>query len=203
MSILNLKAIPLHQVADRAKELLAQYRVILQVPKVQIVHSGSGGLRWKCPQAGLIKINFDGAVCSKANMSGVGAVIKHDKGAILASCSEKIPQAYNADEIEALAARKALSFAADLGVQSAILEGDSLGLIQALKSEGHSLAPTGLLIEDVKMLASNYVRLSYFHIKRNGNRITHSLMKYALRIPDFQVWMEDAHRILFRFYSWM
>ena len=203
MSILNLKAIPLHQVADRAKELLAQYRVILQVPKVQIVHSGSEGLRWKCPQAGLIKINFDGAVCSKANMSGVGAVIKDDKGAILASCSEKIPQAYNADEIEALAARKALSFAADLGFQSAILEGDSLGLIQALKSEEHSLAPTGLLIDDVKMLASNYVRLSYFHIKRNGNRITHSLMKYALRIPDFQVWMEDAHRILFRFYSWM
>ena len=203
MSILNLKAISLHQVADRAKELLAQYRVILQVPKVQIVHSGSEGLRWKCPQAGLIKINFDGAVCSKANMSGVGAVIKDDKGAILASCSEKIPQAYKADEIEELATRKALSFAAELGFQSASLEGDSLGLIQALKSEEHSLAPTGLLIEDVKMLASNYVRLSNSHIKRNSNRVAYSLVKYALRIPYSKYGRKISHRKLFRFYSWV
>ena len=164
---------------------------------MQIVHNGSEGLRWKCLQAGLIKINFDGAVCSKANMSCVGVVIRDDKGAILASCLEKIPQVYKADEIEALAARKALSFAAELGFRSAILEGDSLGLIQALKLEEHSLAPTGLLIEDVRMLASNYVRLSYSHIKRNGNRVTHSLAKYVLRIPDLQVWMEDAHCILF------
>ena len=46
---------------------------------------------------------------------------------------------------------KALSFAFELGSQRANPEGDSLGLIQALKTEKHSLSPTGLLIEDVKM----------------------------------------------------
>ena len=102
-----------------------------------------------------------------------------------------------------MAARKALSFAAELGFQSDILEGDSLGLIQALKSEGHSLAPTGLLIEDVKMLASNYVRLSYSHIKRNSNRVAYSLVKYALRIPDSKYGRKISHRIFFRFYSWV
>ena len=150
---------------------------------MQIVHSGSEGLRWKCPQAGLIKINFDGAVCSKANMSGVGAVIKDDKGAILASCSEKIPQAYKADEIEALAALKALSFVHELNFRSAILEGDSLGLIQALKSKEHTLSPLGLLVEDVKVFASNFVRLLYSHIKRNDNSVVHNLAKHAIRIP--------------------
>ena len=184
---LNLQVIPLHQVADQAKELLAQYRVNLQVPKVQLMNSGSRGSRWRCPQVGLVKINFDGAVCSEANMSGIGVVIKDDKGAVLASCSEKIPRAYKADEIEALVTMKALSFAFELGFWSAILEGDSLGLIQALKSEEQSLAPTGLLIEDVKMFANNYVRLLYSHIKRNGNRVAHNLAKNALRIPDFQV----------------
>ena len=82
---------------------------------------------------------------------------------------------------------KALSFAFELGSRRANPEGDSLGLIQALKTEEHSLSPTGLLIEDVKMFANNYVRLLYSHIKRNGNRLAHSLMKNALRIPDFQV----------------
>ena len=118
-------------------------------------------------------------------------VIRDSNGAVLASCSQKIPQAYKVEEIEALAALKALSSALELGFQSAILESDSLGLIQALKSEECSLSPTGLLIEDVKMFANNFVRLLYSHIKRNDNRVAHSLAKNALYIPDFQVWMED------------
>ena len=63
----------------------------------------------------------------------------------------------------------------------------TLGLIQALKSEEHSLSPMGLLVEDVKVFANNYVRLLYSHIKRNGNSVAHSLAKHALRILDFQV----------------
>ena len=54
------------------------------------------------------------------------------------------------------------------------------------------LSPTGLLIEDVKRVANSYARLLYSHVKRNGNRIAHSLVKNALRILDFQVWMEDV-----------
>ena len=104
----------------------------------------------------------------------------------------KIPQAYKVEEIKVLVALKALSFAFELGFRSAILEGDSLGLIQALKSEERSLSHTGLLIEDVKMFSNNFVRLLYSHIKRNSNTIAHSLAKNALCILDFQVWMEDV-----------
>ena len=121
--------------------MLAQYRENLQVPNVQAITNGSGGTRWSCPPSGLVKINFDGAIFGASNMSNIGVVIRDSNGAILASCSQKIPQAYKAEEIEALAALKALSFAFELGFRSAILEGDSLRLIQALKSEEHSLSP--------------------------------------------------------------
>ena len=43
----------------------------------------------------------------------------------------------------------------------------------------------------MKVLANNFVRLLYSHIKRNGNRVAPSLARNALYIPDFQVWMED------------
>ena len=82
--------------------------------------------------------------------------------------------------------------ASDLGFQNAILEGDSLGLIKALKAEDHNLSPWGLLVEDVKLVANSFVSLSYSHIKRNGNSVAHNLAKHAIRIPDFQVWMEDV-----------
>ena len=59
-------------------------------------------------------------------------------------------------------------------------------------AEDHNLSPLGLLVEDVKLFAKNFVRLSYSHIKRSGNSVAHNLAKHAIRIPDFQVWMEDV-----------
>ena len=50
---------------------------------------------------------------------------------------------------EALAAARALEFAAELGINHAVLEGDSLMLIQALKNGCVDLFPCGLLLDDV------------------------------------------------------
>ena len=96
-------------------------------------------------------------------------------------------QAYKAEEIEALAAWKALMFAHELGFQSVILEGDALGLIQALKSQEQNVCPLGLLVEDVKVYSNHFRRVLYSHIKRNGNSIAHSLAKHAISILDLQV----------------
>ena len=159
---------------------------------MQLGSSGIGGTRWSPLQAGFVKINFDGTVFGNSNSSSVGAVIQYHNGAIMASCAEKLNQAYKAEEIEAFATLKALQFAFDLGFQNAKLEGDSLGLIKALKEEDHNLSPLGLLVKDVKLAANNFVSLSYSHIKRNGNSVAHILAKHAIRIPDFQVWMEDV-----------
>ena len=101
--------------AEHTKEVLTQYRENLQVSNVQVITNGSGGTRWRCPLAGLVKINFDGAIFGASNMSNIGVVIRDSNGAVLASCSQKIPQACKAEEIEVLAAHKALSFVFELG----------------------------------------------------------------------------------------
>ena len=139
-----------------------------------------------------MKINFDGAFFSELNQSDVGVVIRDNIGAMLASCSKKLHQAYKPDEVEALVALKVVTLARDLGFQKAILEGDSLSLIKALKSTNDSLSPIHLLVDDVKWVASSFERLVYSYVKRNNNRVAHSLAKNALCIPDLQVWMEDV-----------
>nr|XP_023875864.1 uncharacterized protein LOC111988307 [Quercus suber] len=189
---LNLQSSPLHQVAEQARTMFAQYQVTTWTAELRLGSSGIGGTRWRPLQAGFVKINFDGAVFGNSNSSGVGAVIRNHYGAVMASCAEKLNQAYKAEEIEALAALKVLQFTYDLGFQKAILEGDLLGLIKALKAEDHNLSPLGLLVEDVKLVANNFVSLSYSHIKRSGNSVAYNLAKHAIRIPDFQVWTEDA-----------
>ena len=146
-----------------------------------------------------MKVNFDGAVFGESNKSGVGVVIRDNNGAVLVSCSEKLTQAYKAEETEILAARKSLMFAHELGFQRIILEGDALGLIQALKSQEQNLSPLGLLVGDVKLYSNHFQKVLYSHVKRNGNSVAHNLAKHAICIPDFQVWMEDIPSLIVSF----
>ena len=101
----------------------------------------------------VVKLNFDGAVCSKNKRAGVGVVVRDTNGLVLASCAKPVPQPYKAAEVESLAAAKALSFATELGFRRVILEGDSLEVIQALRENDQSLTPMGLLLEDIRMLS--------------------------------------------------
>ena len=91
--------------------------------------------RWVSPPANLVKINLDGAVFSKDNFFGVGAMIRDENGLVLGSCTKRLPQAYSVVEVEALAAKIALALAKDLGVTRVILEGDSMVVIKALREE--------------------------------------------------------------------
>jgi len=91
-----------------------------------------------------------------------------------------------------MAAATALVFASELGVRRAILEGDSMAVIKALKEFDYPLTPSGLLPEDVRMVSQRFDTMLYFHTKREGNSLAHSLARNAINILDFLVWMEDV-----------
>ena len=141
--------------------------------------------RWVPLPVNLVKINFDDAVFSKDNFFGVGAVIRDENGLVLGLCTKRLPQAYNAVEVEALAATTTLALAKDLGLTRVILEGDSPVVIKALRKEEQLLSPTGLLLEDVRMLSQSFQKLLYSHTKREGNSVAYSLARYANSIPNF------------------
>lgn len=83
-------------------------------------------------------------------------------------------QAYSGVEVEALAAAMALSFALDIGISRAVLEGDSWVVIKALMDDDSALASYGLLVDDVKVLSKNFTQLLYPHTKGGGNSVAHS-----------------------------
>ena len=134
-----------------------------------------------------MKINFDGAVFSGENKSGIRVVIRDCSGSVLASSSKKLPHALTGSEAEALAAVTALYFANELGVNKAVLEGDSMEVIKALTQTKRILSSIGPWIDDSKVLASDFVQLQYSHVRRECNRLAHSLARYAVDILDFLV----------------
>ena len=100
--------------------------------------------------------------------SGLGVIIRNQEGLVIASMSTRLPQQLQPIEIEALAASKALEFAREVGISKAILEGDSLLVMKALKTKNAGLAPFGLLIQDSLTLSSGFSKLSYSHTKREA-----------------------------------
>lgn len=93
-------------------------------------------------------LNFDGAVFNSDNKSGVGVVIRDCKGHMIASLAQVLPQAYDALEIEALAAHRALEFGLEVGINEAVLKGDCQAIMHALKEGGSNLASVKPLILD-------------------------------------------------------
>ena len=119
-------------------------------------------------------------------------MIRDHRGQVIASCSNLVHQQLCSNDIEAMAAACALSFALEVGVKRAILEGDSLNVIKGLMKEETMLVPLGLLIEDAKRLSHSFDELCYSHTKRECNVLAHNLARYAVSIPNFIVWMEDV-----------
>ena len=139
----------------------------------------------------MVKINFDRAIFSGENKSGIGVVIRDSSGSVIASYSKKIPYAFSNCEVEALAAATALSFVVEIGINKAVLEGDSLVVIKALIKPESPLSSIGPWIEDSKIFSNNFSQLLYSRTRRECNKVAHSLARYGIDIPDFLVWMED------------
>ena len=85
--------------------------------------------------------------------SGIGVVIRDSRGLVIASCSKVVHQVLGACDVEAMAAMWALSFASDVGVKRAVLEGDSMAVILGLREDGKVLVPYELLLEDTRILS--------------------------------------------------
>ena len=83
-------------------------------------------------------------------------------------------------ELEALAALKALEFAADLGLIFVVLEGDSEILMNALMDNSLLLASFGLLIQDIKAYAEFFRCISFSHVHKEGNIVAHNLAIMSL-----------------------
>jgi len=100
----------------------------------------------------VFKVNFDAAVFSELNCSGFGAIIRNDRGEVMAAMSIKRPHVTCSEEAEILACKKALEFFVDAGFSNVILEWDNETVMRAVSSSSWTHSWLGNVYEDVKWL---------------------------------------------------
>ena len=79
------------------------------------------------------------------------------------------------EDVEAMAWRKAVTLAGELGLQDVVFEGDCEVVFKHLTTADSSWASFGHITDEVRALASNMLTTSFSHIKRSGNAVAESL----------------------------
>jgi hypothetical protein len=111
---------------------------------------------------------------------------------VIATLSQKIHGTHSVEMIEALAARRAILFAKEVGVFDAEFEGDAENVIRDLGSTDPIHTPYGLVLEDAKAMLQEFQRFSLSHTRRSGNSVAHALARRASECNNSLVWMEEV-----------
>ena len=165
------KPFPLSQIIPSARQLLQEFNEVH--PSVQAQNSNPQQLRpkWEPPPTSLLKINFDGAIFRETEEAGLGVVVQDSHGQVLASLVEKIKLPSCSDEVEALAAVRAITLAMDLNLPSFIVKRDSEVVISTLRSEEDSFSSFGHLISSIKHFLVSCNCVSFSHTRRSGTQL--------------------------------
>ncbi|GMY05131.1 putative ribonuclease h protein [Fagus crenata] len=147
---------------------------------------------WSPPPLGLYKTNFDGAVFQDTQEAGIGVIIRDSNGLIIASLAQKIPYPGSVELVEALAARRAVTFAFEIGAWKTEFEGDSEKIIKAIIRKEPILTPYSHIIEDIRCAEEKFQWFLFKHTRREGNKAAHALARLAKCSNDTDVWLETA-----------
>lgn len=185
---LNEVACPLHCIVQLSKERKAGFQNLhpISLKQQHAMHT-----KWESPDLGIYKVNYDGATFTGTGRAGLGVVIRNSGGAIIASLSQQIPQPTTVAQVEALATRRTVEFGLEIGITSAVFEGDSDTISKDLNNPDQSLSLLEHLIEDVKMLTPFLNCISFTYVGRQGNRVAHALVRWV-NSPSLTFWMEDV-----------
>ena len=180
-------------VMHRALELLQEYRDVQSVnPRMAVRRMD---LRWKPPDSGVYKINFDGALFLEQRCAGLGVVVRDSVGLVMAALSQRVRLPGSANVVEALAARRAICFAQELSLHNVVIEGDSLKVIEAIIDTRPVQTLYGHIIDEIRLLSSSFI-CNFLHVNRKGNKLAHALARRAVLSVDTDVWIEELPRDL-------
>ncbi|XP_075645521.1 uncharacterized protein LOC142616586 [Castanea sativa] len=165
----------LEKIPEQAGNLVQEFQHIC--PTHSKIPRTAQAVQWRPPPPppGVVKVNFNGAIFSTQSSVGLGMIIRDQAGLVLAVLSQKIPMPTSVKTVEVMAARRALLLARELGFERVMIEGDFEVIIKVIKEKTLLSSDLGHILQDIHALSCSFSSISFHHIKRMGNCVTHRL----------------------------
>ncbi|KAK9996774.1 hypothetical protein SO802_021460 [Lithocarpus litseifolius] len=181
----------------RAEEFLQEFKRTQVHLTVSQMEQPSGEV-WQPPPSIVYKLNFDAAIFSGMEKSGIGAIIRNERGEVMAGMSTIGPTVETGEEAELLACRRSLEFAVDAGFTEVMIEGDNTNVMQAISSDVVNYSFLGNVVDDICHLMSGLQWIKTSKTKRGGNKAVHILVQRAKNLEFDLYWLEDSPHLLWK-----
>ncbi|KAF5462687.1 hypothetical protein F2P56_018674 [Juglans regia] len=158
-------------VADNALGLIMNYVQLHLKSQVQAKHH----FHWTAPLPGLLKLNVDGAMFGELCKSGVGCILRDDKGKVLMAALKAESEVEEPEAVELIVVLRGLQLCVSMGISRIQVESDCLLVVEALEHNNMAGSLLGLLYQDIKSISSCFVECSFVYVPREGNRAAHGL----------------------------
>ncbi|KAK9287689.1 hypothetical protein L1049_016127 [Liquidambar formosana] len=93
--------------------------------------------------------------------------------------------------VEALAMREGIRFAIEMGIKGLMVEGDAKRVIKCMTGRKEMVEEIAIICDDTLLLVDEAKVVDFCYIPRKHNCATDVMAKHALRVDDFEVWLED------------
>ena len=147
---------------------------------------------WQLPPPMVYKLNFDAAIFSRMEKSGIGTIIRNEKGEVMVGMFAMGPQVDTSEETKLFACRRSLEFAMDDGFTRLMIEGDNTNVMQAISSDVANYSFLGNVVDDIRHLMSGLQWVTISKIRRGGNKVAHVLAQHARNLEYDLYWLEDS-----------
>ncbi|XP_042958008.1 uncharacterized protein LOC122293496 [Carya illinoinensis] len=137
-----------------------------------------------------LKLNVDGAIFSDQCRSGIGVVLRDDKGQVTFAASKLEDALADPMEIELIAILRGIQLCIPLGIAELQIESDALLVIEELKKDGRSSTLWSSLIHEIKTLLSSFPAWSIQYRGRESNGVAHNLAKFAWHLDNIALWWD-------------
>ncbi|XP_040996051.1 uncharacterized protein LOC121242225 [Juglans microcarpa x Juglans regia] len=176
----------LNSLTQQAKVFIKELSQLQHATKFPTPDLGRSS-QWEAPPRGKLKLNWDVALEKNNCKVGVGAVIRDWEGTVKATMRKKHDLYPDPLLAEAYALLQATIFCKSLGWKEIILEGDSLQVVNFLKTGEVNDSYVGTMIRDTKSILNSFTSWTVRHILRAGNVVAHVLSRDALSSRD-SIW---------------
>jgi len=107
-------------------------------------------------------------------------VFRDEDGAFRGADEFFLPDITSAEAMEVQACRRAVVLALQRGTPKLHLETDCLNVARMLNEQGRNLSAVGIMVEDIKMMATNLGEFKVTWVQREANKAAHEIARFGL-----------------------
>ncbi|KAL5200217.1 hypothetical protein ABZP36_021420 [Zizania latifolia] len=138
------------------------------------LRAGSSSARtWRKPEAGWMKLNFDGSSVHSTGMASIGEVYRDHEGRIVLGYAERIGTA-TSSVAELVALKRGLELAVKNGWRRVWAEGDSMVVVDVVRDRAEVRSEEDLRhCREIAALLPLLDDMAVSHVGRGGNKVAH------------------------------